>query len=56
MADLLIKKSAVKEAAQDMNVSADFYEALDREARNLVKRAAKRAQANGRKTVKARDC
>ncbi len=56
MADLLIKKSAVKEAAGELNVSAEFYEALDRRARDLVKHARRRAQENGRRTLKARDC
>ncbi|RLJ01226.1 MAG: DUF1931 domain-containing protein [Candidatus Aenigmatarchaeota archaeon] len=51
----LIVKNAVKEAAKNVNVSADFYDALDREVQALVKRAVERAKANGRRTVQARD-
>ncbi|MCJ7478894.1 MAG: DUF1931 domain-containing protein [Candidatus Nanohaloarchaeota archaeon QJJ-7] len=54
MADI-IKKSGVREAASGVNVGADFYEELDRRARDMVERAVDRAQENGRKTVKARD-
>ncbi len=54
MADV-IKKSGVREAAQGVNVGSDFYEELDARAQDMVKRAVKRAKANGRKTVKARD-
>ncbi len=54
MADV-IKKSGVREAAQGVNVGSDFYEELDRRAQEMVQRAVERAQANGRKTVKARD-
>ena len=52
---MLIVKNAVKEAAGKMNVSGDFYEALDKEAEKLIKKAVKRAKANKRKTVQARD-
>lgn len=54
MADLIVK-SAVKEALDDNNVSADFYEALDGEAAELLDDAARRAEANDRKTVQPRD-
>ncbi|MDY6770019.1 MAG: DUF1931 domain-containing protein [Candidatus Nanohaloarchaea archaeon] len=54
MADI-VKKSGVREAAQGVNVGADFYEELDRRAQEMVERAVDRAQENGRKTVKARD-
>ena len=52
---MLIVKNAVKEAAGGKNVSADFYEKLDDEVQELIDRAAERADANGRKTVQARD-
>ncbi|MDS0301261.1 DUF1931 domain-containing protein [Halogeometricum sp. S1BR25-6] len=51
----LIVKSAVKEALNDHNVSADFYDALDEEVADLLDDAAKRAEANDRKTVQPRD-
>jgi len=54
MADLIVK-SAVKEALDDQNVSADFYDALDGEVSELLEDAAARAEANGRKTVQPRD-
>lgn len=52
---MLIVKNAVKEAAGNMNVSGDFYDKLDEEVQELVDQATKRAEANGRKTVQARD-
>ena len=54
MADLIVK-AAVKDAIENRNVSADFYDALDDEVQNLLEDAARRADANGRKTVQARD-
>jgi len=53
--NVLIVKNAVKEAAGDKNVSADFYEKLDEEVKSIIGRAVERAEANGRKTVQARD-
>ena len=54
MADLIVK-SAVKEALEDQNVSAEFYSALDVEVEKLLEDAADRAEANDRKTVQPRD-
>jgi len=54
MVDLIVK-SAVKDALNDNNVSADFYEALDDEVAELLDDAAQRAAANDRKTVQPRD-
>ncbi|WP_435079849.1 DUF1931 domain-containing protein [Halococcus sp. AFM35] len=54
MTDLIVK-SAVKDQLADQNVSADFYDALDSEVRNLLTDAARRAGANERKTVQPRD-
>jgi histone H3/H4 len=54
MADLIVK-SAVKDALDDNNVSADFYEELDDEVAELLDDAARRAEANDRKTVQPRD-
>lgn len=53
MADLIVK-AAVKDTI-DGNVSADFYDALDEDVRDLLKDAAWRASENTRKTVQARD-
>lgn len=54
MADLIVQ-SAVKEALDDNNVSADFYDALDDEVAEILEDAARRADANDRKTVQPRD-
>ncbi|NKE37314.1 DUF1931 domain-containing protein [Natronococcus sp. JC468] len=54
MADLIVK-SAVKEALDDYNVAADFYEALDDEVTELLDEADQRAEANDRRTVQPRD-
>ena len=54
MADLIVK-SAVKEALEGKNVSADFYDALDDEVAELLEDAAARAESNDRKTVQPRD-
>ena len=54
MADLIVK-SAVKEQLDGMNVAADFYDALDEEAVELIEEAGRRAEANDRRTVQPRD-
>lgn len=54
MTDLIVK-AAVKEALDDKNVSADFYDALDGEVQDLLDHASRRAEANDRKTVQPRD-
>jgi histone H3/H4 len=54
MADLIVK-SKIKEVAGDCNVAGDVAGALDKMAEELVKAAAKRADANGRRTVQAKD-
>jgi histone H3/H4 len=54
MADLIVK-SAVKDALDDTNVSADFYETLNDEVAELLDDASRRAEANDRKTVQPRD-
>ena len=50
-----IVKAAVKEELSGMNVSNDFYDALDEEVGELLEKAAQRADANDRKTVQSRD-
>ena len=54
MADLIVQ-SAVKEELGEQNVSADFYDALDKEVSELLADAAQRAEDNDRKTVQPRD-
>lgn len=54
MADLIVK-AAVKEALGNKNVASDFYDALDEEVQGILDDAARRAEANDRKTVQPRD-
>ncbi|MCD6403418.1 MAG: DUF1931 domain-containing protein [Candidatus Aenigmarchaeota archaeon] len=51
----LVVKSKVRELVKDMRFSGDFFDALDEKVAELVKQAVKRAEANGRKTVRAHD-
>ena len=52
----VIVKSAVRAMMKDKaNVGEDFLKRLDADVAAAVRRAAERAKANGRKTLKARD-
>jgi histone H3/H4 len=52
----MIVKSAVREKVKGQyNVGEDFLNKLDANVAAMVSRAAERAKANGRKTLKARD-
>ena len=51
----LTVKSAVKDELSEMNVSSDFYDALDENVSDLLENAARRAEDNDRKTVQPRD-
>ncbi|MBT3835438.1 DUF1931 domain-containing protein [Candidatus Peribacteria bacterium] len=53
----LVVASKVKELLKGMNLmtSGDFADALSGEVEELAKKAAKRAKANGRKTVRGDD-
>ncbi len=55
MADLLVVKAKLKDVVSDHNIAGDFAEELDKIVRDLVKKAAARADANGRRTVMAKD-
>ena len=52
---MLIVKAKIKTVVPGYNVSGNFAEALDKMVEELVKKAAARAEANGRKTVMAKD-
>jgi histone H3/H4 len=54
-AELIISKSRTKAAAKGYNVSSDFYGALDKAVRVIIKAAGDRARANKRKTLKPAD-
>ncbi len=55
MAELLVVKAKIKDCAEGCNVAGDFAEGLSGKVETLIKDAAARAQANGRKTVRASD-
>jgi hypothetical protein len=52
--DLIISKSRTK-AAASINVSGDFYTALDGAVRALIATAEARAESNGRRTLRPQD-
>jgi hypothetical protein len=52
--DFIISKSRTK-AAAGINVSGDFYGALDSAVRGLIAQAEARAVNNGRKTLRPHD-
>ncbi len=55
MADSVVVKAKIKELVGNYNVASDFAEALDAKVRELIAEAVKRAEANNRKTVMAKD-
>ena len=55
MADSLVVKAKIKDAAKGYNVAGDFADALSKKVEMLVKDATRRADGNGRKTVMAKD-
>jgi len=54
MADLIVQ-TAVRDRLAGKNVDSDFYDALDHAVADLLADAARRAEANDRKTVQDRD-
>lgn len=54
-AELIISKARTKGAAKNVNVSGEFYGALDKKVRAIIKEAETRAKANKRKTLKPCD-
>ena len=55
MGECLVVKAKIKDIAKDYNVAGDFADALSSEVERLIKRACERAEANGRKTIMAKD-
>lgn len=53
-AELIISKSRTK-AAAGINVSGEFYSALDGAVRQMISQAEQRATDNGRKTLRPHD-
>lgn len=52
---MIVVKAKIKDYATGYNVAGDFAEALDQKVTQLIKDAVKRADANGRRTVMAKD-
>ncbi|MBC8369266.1 MAG: DUF1931 domain-containing protein [Planctomycetes bacterium] len=52
---MIISKSRTKNAVAQCNVSGDFYTALNEFVYGVIADAEKRAQSNGRKTVRPQD-
>ncbi len=52
--DLIISKSRTK-AAASINVSGEFYAALDQAVRNMIATAEQRATDNNRRTLRPHD-
>ncbi len=55
MSDSLVVKAKIKDVAKGFNVSGDLADALSMEVEKMIKKACERAEANGRKTVMAKD-
>ena len=53
--DLIISKSRTKAAVKKVNVSGDFYGALDQAVRGMLRSAEERALGNKRKTLRPVD-
>ena len=52
---MLVVKAKIKSVIPGYNVAGELAEALNAKVEQLVKDAAARAEANGRKTVMAKD-
>ena len=52
---MLVVRSKIKDVAKGMNVAGDLAEALSKKVEELIKEGARRADANGRKTIQAKD-
>jgi hypothetical protein len=52
---MIISKSRTKAAARRCNVSSDFYGALDKKVRDIIRDAEQRALDNKRKTLRPYD-
>lgn len=51
----LVKKSGIKDEADEYNVSKEFYDSLDRRVKQIIQRAKERSQENRRQTLKPQD-
>ena len=53
--DGLVVKAKIKELCKDFNVAGDVADALNEKVEQLLRDALKRAEANNRKTLMAKD-
>jgi len=51
----IVVKAQIKDVAENFNIAGDFADELDKKVRELIKEAASRAEANGRRTIMAKD-
>lgn len=51
----VITKSKVKNVVPELNISSDVFDTLNEKVNQLLMDAAKRAKANGRRTLQAKD-
>ena len=52
---MYVIKAKIKDAIPNFSIASDFADALSNKVEGMMKDAAKRAEANGRKTVMAKD-
>ncbi len=52
---MLVVKAKIKSAVPGYNVAGELAEALNTKVEEILKAAAARAEANGRKTIMAKD-
>ncbi len=52
---MLVVKAKIKTAVPGYNVAGELADALNKKVEEMLKKAAERAEANGRKTVMAKD-
>lgn len=55
MTESLVVKAKIKDVAKGYNVAGDLADALSKKVEQMIKDACSRAEANGRKTVMAKD-
>jgi histone H3/H4 len=55
MSDSVIVRTKIKEIVKEINVGGDFADALNEKVIEMIKKAIQRAEANGRKTIMAKD-
>jgi len=51
----LVTKAQIRSIVGDVNISEEFYPALNVEVKNLILKALERAKKNNRRTLMARD-